>query len=570
MGNKFGFGNNIKEEKNLNIYLFGDSTDFSNSALSAQKYNFSDINFYNWIKDFSNKELTEKNFNCLMKDIISKIQKSPEYNCILVFLNSIEDINDKVNLIYKCLSNIKKAYKPIVLLAFNKENKENITNEFDQELSEVRKYFEIANYNKNDYYDIEKKIKLIYNYYFNIGDTLPNFIPIINHFASQKDNYANKENSLKYKATFNILVIGRPGCGKSTLINLLLNEKRAREGIGYSITKFYTQYIHNKYPITLTDTPGFEDDKDLKKMKEFLSILNTFFKEGKSKFHLVLYLINTSNERTFMGIEFDLIDYINKNLKIPIFFVCTHSRKEEYSLEFKEEVKINLIQKFGEKPELTNKIYCCHLVNEKDGIYKRFGLDKILTGIKNHFSDEIERIKNFEKNFEDNLMKQEIKSIKDEPALNIMNSLEQSNSFGEYLEKICLNICDKYLTTIYKNKDDLEITNKKLSNILGTLKNHLKFEYDVEKFKSYIDNKSEINCSTESIKEGCWPSNNDNENKIEAIKNFKKKVNNIKQFIIDNSKSDISNINEYMKEVIQNYEMAIKSLDKICDDINQN
>jgi len=222
------------------------------------------------------------------------------------------------------------------------------------------------------------------------------------------------------------------------------------------------------------------------------------------------------------------------------------------------------------KTELTNKIFCCHLINERDGIYKRFGLDKILTGIKNHFSDEIERIKNFEKNFEDNLMKQEIKSIKDEPALNIMNSLEQSNSFGEYLEKICLNICDKYLTTISKNKDDLEITNKKLSNILGTLKNHLKFEYDVEKFKSYIDNKSEINCSTESIKEGCWPSNNDNENKIEAIKNFKKKVNNIKQFIIDNSKSDISNINEYMKEVIQNYEMAIKSLDKICDDINQN
>lgn len=576
MGNIPGWGNNTKKRKNLNIYLLGASTDFNYSALNDRKYNFGNTNLYNWIKDFSNKDITENNFYSLMNDIISKIQKSPEYNCILVFLNTIQENNDKdkVDLIRKCLSNFKKAYKPIVLLAFNKENKENATNEMDQKLSEDRKYFEIAFYNKNNYHDIEQKINMIYNYYFNIGDTLTNFIPIINDFTFQKDNYMNKEISSKYKATLNILVIGRPGCGKSTLINLLLNEKRARIGIGYSITKLYTQYIHNKYPITLTDTPGFENDEDLKKMEKFLSILNTFFKEGKSKFHLVLYLINTSNERTFIGTELNLINYIHENMKLPIFFVCTHSLTEEYSLEFQEAVRINLIQKFGEKTELTNKIFCCHLINERDGIYKRFGLDKILTGIKNHFSDEIERIKNFEKNFEDNLMKQEIKSIKDEPALNIMNSLEQSNSFGEYLEKICLNICDKYLTTISKNKDDLEITNKKLSNILGTLKNHLKFEYDVEKFKSYIDNKSEINCSTESIKEGCWPSNNDNDenngNKIEEIKNFKKKVSEIKQFIIDNSKNDISNINEYMKEVIQNYEMAIKSLDKICDDINQN
>ena len=576
MGNIPGWGNNTKKRKILNIYLFGDSTNFNYSALTYKKYNFSDTNLYNWIKDFSNKELTENNFYSLMSDIISKIQKSPEYNCILVFLNTIQENNvkDKVDLIRKCLSNFKKAYKPIVLLAFNKENKENATNEMDQGLSEDRKYFEIAFYNKNDYHDIEQKINMIYNYYFNIGDTLTNFIPIINDFTFQKDNYMNKEISSKYKATLNILVIGRPGCGKSTLINLLLNEKRAREGIGYSITKLYTQYIHNKYPITLTDTPGFENDEDLKKMEKFLSILNTFFKEGKSKFHLVLYLINTSNERTFIGTELNLINYIHENMKLPIFFVCTHSLTEEYSLEFQEAVRINLIQKFGEKTELTNKIFCCHLINERDGIYKRFGLDKILAGIKKHFSSDIDRIKKIEKKFEENIINQEIKTSESNPTLNIMSSLEQSNSFGQYLEKILRNICEEYLNTIPKiinYNDDLVNKNKKFNNILQTFKNHLKFEYDVESFKSLIDNKNEIDCSTESIESGCLPINNNNDkNKDEPIRNFKKKIEDIKQIVIEYSKNDIININEYMKGVIQSYEDAIKSLEAISNDINLN
>ena len=91
-----------------------------------------------------------------------------------------------------------------------------------------------------------------------------------------------------------------------TLINLTLNEKRVREGIGFSITKLFSQYAHKEYPISLTDTPGFENDKDLNKTKKFLYNYNTFFDIGRNKFHLILYLINTMNEWTFSGLELDL------------------------------------------------------------------------------------------------------------------------------------------------------------------------------------------------------------------------------------------------------------------------
>jgi predicted GTPase len=226
--------------------------------------------------------------------------------------------------------------------------------------------------------------------------------------------------------------MGMPGCGKSTLINLILNEKRAREGIGYSITKLYSQYLHKKYPITLTDTPGFEDDKARKKMEEFLNNFSIFFKEGKFKFHLVLYLINASNERIFMRVEFQLIDTILKSLKIPIFFVCTRSRTEEASFNFKEEVKINLIQKYGFQTKLIEHIYCCLLLNEKDGGYKRFGIDKLLRGIKDYFSKEIKKIEEIESDFENFLNIINFKTY-EQYNLSILSSLENSNSFTNYL-----------------------------------------------------------------------------------------------------------------------------------------
>ena len=90
----------------------------------------------------------------------------------------------------------------------------------------------------------------------------------------QNKFYLDNQSNNKSKATLNILVIGRPGGGKSTLINLLLNERKAREGIGLSITKLYSKYIHNEYPITFIDIPGFEYENDLNRMIGFLGQSN--------------------------------------------------------------------------------------------------------------------------------------------------------------------------------------------------------------------------------------------------------------------------------------------------------
>ena len=76
-------------------------------------------------------------------------------------------------------------------------------------------------------------------------------------------------------------------------------------------------------------------------MEKFLHSCNEFFNEGKGKYHLIFYLMNAGNERTLTKKELDLIYYIRNDLNLPIFYICTHSKTEEASQEFKEAVGVD-------------------------------------------------------------------------------------------------------------------------------------------------------------------------------------------------------------------------------------
>ena len=624
MGNDTG---NSENEK-LNIYYFikheqyekANNIKQNNRKEKVKQLNFENTDLYNWIQ--SGEEIEEKNFSSLIDKIKINLQKKPDNNCILIFFDS-DDYNDKKGIMAKYLDKTLKVYKPIIILAFNEKNKKEINNSNKNE-------YEIVFYKEDDYTEINEKIKLVYNYYFNIGDHgMINLIQILDDFTYINKKKEHKENIFKNKTTFNILVMGRAGCGKSTLINLLLEEQRAREGIGYSITKLYSQYVHKKYPITFTDTTGFEDNKSLNKMKNFLSIYNEFFNEGKSKFHLVLYLINAGSERTFTKTELDLIYDIRNKYNIPILFVCTHSRNDEDSEEFKEAVKISLIQyleskakeekeelikkiseerndstnqdhtnqtdsdnqgqteenilinpttknpdstlknledkhelnkKFikeeerklnirnqEEKTKLIDRIYCCHLINEKDGKYKRFGIDKILSGIKNIFENSSKEC----------LSNQEKKNREKKPAFDIMKSLDNTKSFSEYLKNLSFKICDKYFEKISKTiKEDNTDFYSKIEKLYDLLENHLSIELNCAPFDIY---KNDEKGGTESH-------TNDKKLGIFNLNEMKQKENKIKENInkiINDKVNNIDKIESDRKKVMESYENVINYFEEM-------
>lgn len=121
----------------------------------------------------------------------------------------------------------------------------------------------------------------------------------------------------------NILVCGKTGSGKSTLINSLFRDNLAETGIGKPITKHLRKISKENIPISLYDTRGLELDPAIQ--KQVFSEINDLDKKTKNtkdQLNLCYYCINAGANR-IEPMEIELIEQISE--KIPVIIVLTMS-----------------------------------------------------------------------------------------------------------------------------------------------------------------------------------------------------------------------------------------------------
>lgn len=68
---------------------------------------------------------------------------------------------------------------------------------------------------------------------------------------------------IKNLKTLNIIVAGKTGVGKSTLINAVFREKVTKIGIGKPVTDHMTRFTKKGVPLAIYDTRGFELGKEI-------------------------------------------------------------------------------------------------------------------------------------------------------------------------------------------------------------------------------------------------------------------------------------------------------------------
>lgn len=121
----------------------------------------------------------------------------------------------------------------------------------------------------------------------------------------------------------NILIAGKTGVGKSTLINNIFREKLADTGIGKPVTKHLRKISKNGIPIVLYDTRGLELEQTIQQRvkKEMLDLIDQN-KHSKDAIHVVYYCIQATSSR-IEDMELELIKDISEN--IPVILVLTQA-----------------------------------------------------------------------------------------------------------------------------------------------------------------------------------------------------------------------------------------------------
>ena len=147
---------------------------------------------------------------------------------------------------------------------------------------------------------------------------------------------------IKNLNTLNIIVAGKTGVGKSTLINAVFKEKLAETGIGKPVTDHMRKITKKGIPLAIYDTRGFELGKEVQSQvkQEVVDTINKGIAthDINKAIHCIWYCINTASNR----VEPEEIEWLkelskeNQITQVPIIIVLTQSFSKKNANELRK------------------------------------------------------------------------------------------------------------------------------------------------------------------------------------------------------------------------------------------
>lgn len=147
---------------------------------------------------------------------------------------------------------------------------------------------------------------------------------------------------IKNLNTLNIIVAGKTGVGKSTLINSVFREKLAETGMGKPVTQHMRKITKKGVPLAIYDTRGFELGKEVQtevKREVTETISKGLATQDINKaIHCIWYCINTASNR----VEPEEIEWLkelsmdNQITQVPIIVVLTQAFSKKKAQELRQ------------------------------------------------------------------------------------------------------------------------------------------------------------------------------------------------------------------------------------------
>lgn len=185
---------------------------------------------------------------------------------------------------------------------------------------------------------------------------------------------------IKNLKKLNIIIIGKSGVGKSTLINSLFRGNFAETGLGKPVTQEIRKIEKQDYPLAIYDTPGFELSKSQQDnvKDEILAIIHkgAAARDINEAIHCIWYCINVGANRTFDLSEIEWLRNFtkeNKVTQVPIIIILTQACPKKKAAEMKVLVEKENLDIIKVVPLLAQDMDF-----DDEYVAKAYGLDKLI------------------------------------------------------------------------------------------------------------------------------------------------------------------------------------------------
>lgn len=197
---------------------------------------------------------------------------------------------------------------------------------------------------------------------------------------------------IKNLKKLNIVVIGKSGVGKSTLINSVFRENLAETGVGKPVTTQMRKIEKKNYPLAIYDTPGFElDHGQQDKVKdELIETINKGLaaQDINQAIHCIWYCVNVGSNRTFDNSEIKWIrDFTeaNKITRVPVMVVLTQACPKKKAAEMKALVEAENLDIVKVIPVLAQDMDF-----DEEYVARAYGLDTLIDVMMQSLPNELQ------------------------------------------------------------------------------------------------------------------------------------------------------------------------------------